>query len=162
MKKIIKILTAISFSIFPLISFADNKDLKYIAGLIIDYLNIALYLIIGLAVVVFVWNIFRYFFTEKDKKEAGLYVMYSIIGFFIILSFWGIVAIVRNSLKLNDSVPNTVPSTLDWNTYIKNLKPDGLQYSQPGSMYNNNSSNFTPNAPTLFNPSNNPGNSIQY
>ena len=41
-----------------------NKTLKDIAALVIDYLNIAIYLIIALAVVTFVWNVYRYFFTD--------------------------------------------------------------------------------------------------
>lgn len=113
-----KIVILVLISSMPVITFAADKDLKYIAGLIIDYLNIALYLIIGLAFVTFVWNVFRYFFTEKDKKEAGLYVMYSVIGFFLILSFWGIVAIVRNSLKLDDNPPSLVPDGLNFRQYI--------------------------------------------
>ncbi len=92
-------------AISPSIALADGKDLKYLARLVTEYLNIGLSLIIGLAVLTFVWNIYRYFFTEKERTEAGYYVMYSIIGFFLILSFWGLVAIVRNSLKLDDQAP---------------------------------------------------------
>mgnify|MGYP003408869047 FL=1 len=89
----------------PVVTFAAGKTLKDIADLIVEYLNIGLALIIGLAVVTFVWNVYLYFFTEKDKKDAAKYVMYSVIGFFVILSFWGIVAVVRNSLNLDDSKP---------------------------------------------------------
>lgn len=109
MKNMYKKICITLLALVPVVSFAQTKDLKYIARLITEYLNIGLALIIALAVVVFVWNVFRYFFTEKEKKEAGLYVMYSIIGFFVILSFWGIVAVVRNSLDLEDRTP-TFPS----------------------------------------------------
>lgn len=91
--------------ILPNLVFAEGKDLKYLATRVAEYLNIGLSLIIGLAVLTFVWNIYRYFFTEKERTEAGYYVMYSIIGFFLILSFWGLVAIVRNSLNLDDQAP---------------------------------------------------------
>jgi O-antigen/teichoic acid export membrane protein len=108
----------------PVITFAaDKKDLKYIARLVTEYLNIGISLIVALAVVFFVWNVFKYFFTDKEKKEAGLYVMYSIIGFFVILSFWGMVAIVRNSLKLEDEVP-VIPS-LDFGTPTTRTGPVG-------------------------------------
>lgn len=80
--------------------------LKDLVATFIDYLNIAIYLIISLAVLTFIWNIYRYFFTEKDKKEAGQYVLFSTIGFFVILSFWGLVAIVSNSLKLPTNRPS--------------------------------------------------------
>ena len=93
------------FALLPLVVGAQPKTLKTMATLVTEYLNIGLMLIISLAVVVFVWNVFKYFFVETDHKEAGMYVMYSVIGFFIIFSFWGLVAILRNSLDLDDQAP---------------------------------------------------------
>lgn len=89
----------------PLVTFAAGKTLRDIIIIIMGYLSVFIYLIIGLAVVTFVWNVYRYFFTEKDKKEAGMYVLYSTIGFFVILSFWGLVAILTNSFKLDNNQP---------------------------------------------------------
>lgn len=109
MKKIIK-LSIISLAILPLITFAKQKDLKDIIDLVLEYFKSALFLIMGLAVVMFVWNVFKYFIkgsdSVSDKKEAGLYVMWSIIGFFVILSFWGIVNIFTTTLKLNNNTPS--------------------------------------------------------
>jgi hypothetical protein len=73
-------------------------------------------LIIGLAIVVFVWNIFIYFFTEKDKTEAGKYLLFSVIGFFVILSFWGIVNLFINTLQLDNDRPTTIPTGFDFNS----------------------------------------------
>lgn len=101
----------LALTLSPVVTFAAGKTLKDIADLIVEYLNIGLALIIGLAVVTFVWNVYLYFFTEKDKTDAAKYVMYSVIGFFVILSFWGIVAVVRNSLNLDDSKPASLPTT---------------------------------------------------
>ncbi len=90
----------------PLVTFAAGKTLRDLVAIVIGYLTIAIYLIIALAVVTFIWNVYRYFFTEKDKKEAGMYVLYSTIGFFVILSFWGLVFILMNSLKLPTGSPS--------------------------------------------------------
>lgn len=100
--------SALVLSAAPFLAFAqDKKTLADVVGTIIDYFEVAIVLIISLAVVTFIWNVYRYFFIETEKrKEAGLYVMYSVIGFFVILSFWGLVAILDNSLKL----PNREPS----------------------------------------------------
>jgi hypothetical protein len=103
-------------SLLPSITFAAGKDLKYIASLVVDYLNIGLGLIISFAVVTFVWNVYLYFFTEKDKTEAGKYVLFSVIGFFVILSFWGMVALLKNTLNLDNQKPASlnnigIPST---------------------------------------------------
>lgn len=137
----------------PSLTFAQSKSLKDLAQLVAEYLNIALSLIIGLAVVVFVWNVFKYFFfTEQDRTEAGKYVLFSVVGFFVILSFWGIVAIFINTLKLDNRQPSSLPSLFN---------PNGSNTSQPANTApsisaptNNPSSGSaaTPNSPSGSNP----------
>lgn len=115
-------------ALFPLISLGAGKTLKDIASLFVEYLNIGIELIIALAVVTFVWNVYRYFFTEQDRAQAGMYVMYSIIGFFVILSFWGMVALVKNSIKLDDARPDFKlfgGSTTNTNTNTTPVKERG-------------------------------------
>jgi hypothetical protein len=96
---------------FPLLTLAVSNLCELISA-IVYYFNVGIYLIIGLATVVFIWNVFNYFFKADggDKKEAGLYVMYSVIGFFVILSFWGLVNIVKNTLNLDTRVPTSFSS----------------------------------------------------
>lgn len=92
--------------LLPLVTFAATRNLGDLVTLAIHYFNIAIFVIIDLAVLIFIWNVYRYFFKAdpENKKEAGVYVMYSVIGFFVIISFWGIVRIVSNTLNL-DTAP---------------------------------------------------------
>lgn len=82
-------------------------NLKTLVDAVIDYINLGIYLLIALATVFFVYNIVNYFVikTEGDRKEAGNYLMYSIIGLAVILSFWGLVNIVIKTFNLDDSRP---------------------------------------------------------
>jgi|GEM_PF-2305840 len=105
-KNIFKIGLLSTTLLFPIITFAAGKTLGDIVVTIIRYFNVAIALIIGLAMVTFVWNVYRYFFTDKNKTDAGKYVLYSIIGFFVILSIWGLVAILTNTLKLDNTTPD--------------------------------------------------------
>lgn len=111
MKTITIKISVISSLLLPFILFAQQKDLNYLAQKISGYLNVGIVMILSLAIVMFVWNIYKYFISGSDdvssKKEAGLYVMWSVIGFFVILSFWGLVAILKNSLRLDDSIPSS-------------------------------------------------------
>ncbi len=92
----------------PVIAFA-GKTLADIMVMITGYFQNFLILIISFAIVTFVWNVYRYFFTSDvggdKKKEAALYVMYSVIGFFVIFSMWGLVAVVKNTFNLPDEKP---------------------------------------------------------
>ena len=88
---------------------ASNQNLSDIMVLITRYLNTALVLLMAAAVLIFVFNVVKYFMRpDADRKEAGTYVMYSVIGFFVILTFWGLVNIVQNTFHLNGV---TAPTT---------------------------------------------------
>jgi|GEM_PF-1700550 len=85
---------------------SSGKNLNYLVGIIIGYINEAIYLLVGVAVVMFIFYVIKYFIKPADgaeRKEAGTYVMYSVLGFFIILSLWGLVNIVKNTFNLDSS-----------------------------------------------------------
>ncbi len=98
-------------------------DLRSLMQLITGYFQYAIYLIISFAVLMFVWNVFKYFIYGSDdpaaKKEAGLYVMYSLIGFFVILSIWGLVFILTNTFKLQNT-----PPTIPFGNFNQTTPPD--------------------------------------
>ena len=81
----------------------------------IGYFNIFLVLLMAFAVVMFTWYVIQYYIKpNEERKTAGLYVMYSIIGFFVILSMWGLVNILSNTFggvsnSSNRDVLNSLP-----------------------------------------------------
>lgn len=116
MKKTIIKLGILMTMLSPILSFAVEPtvgavtNLKGLVDLIILYFGYAVTIIMSLAIVMFVYNVFKYFIAGGDdvgaKKEAGLYVMYSVIGFFVILSLWGLVYILVNTFKLTNNQPS--------------------------------------------------------
>ncbi len=103
-----RVLLAVALLAAPMTTFAYTRNLSDLSILAIKYFNQAIYFIIALAILVFVWNVYQYFFKAdpENKKEASLYVMYSVIGFFVIIAFWGLVNIVSNTLNLNTNAPS--------------------------------------------------------
>jgi hypothetical protein len=97
-------------SIIPHTASADNRTLADIVREVVSYFDLAVYVIMSLAVMIFVWNVFSYFILKGDnpteKAEAGKYVMYSVVGFFIILSLWGLVNIATNTFDLDNRAPD--------------------------------------------------------
>ncbi len=105
MKKTFVYITSLALLLAPMVTLAaTSKKLSDIIDLITTYLNQVLLLLMGVAIVMFVFYVIKYFFRpDADRKEAGTYVMYAVIGFFIILSFWGIVNILQNTFGLQNS-----------------------------------------------------------
>ncbi len=150
MKKILIKIGIASILTLPALAFAQQPtdNLSQLIGLVIAYINKAVYLIMALAMVVFVWNIYKYFIAGSDnkdsKKEAGLYVMWSIIGFFVIISFWGLVNILTNTLRLRSRQPD-----LPFGSY------NSQNYSSFGGSVTNTNNNSVTNY--IDNPDTNPG-----
>ena len=76
-------------------------------GNVIDpILNVIVYpiikLLLGIAVVVFVWGIIKMIRDAEDaeaRKTARIHMLYGIIGFVIMLSAWAIIAVIANTVK---------------------------------------------------------------
>jgi hypothetical protein len=69
-------------------------------------------LLIGLAVVVFLYGVLILMFSEGgEKKEEGKqYMLWGIIGIFVMVSLWGLVAVVSGTFNLN-TTPKTIQIT---------------------------------------------------
>ncbi|MFA6601659.1 MAG: hypothetical protein WCT02_02250 [Candidatus Paceibacterota bacterium] len=105
MKKIQPLLITI-FTTLPLVTFAQTKTLKDLISLVAGYFNDILALLMGAAVVMFVWYVIRYFIMPNEKRtEAAQYIMWALIGFFAILSLWGLVNILIGTFNLQTGSP---------------------------------------------------------
>ena len=94
-------LTMLLFSA-PLFSYAQTADLTYIDDLITQLqavVNTLVPLLIGIAVVVFIFGVIRFVTAGEDatRKEAARGLMiYGIIALFVIVSIWGLVNILQD------------------------------------------------------------------
>ncbi len=69
------------------------------------------YILVSLAVIYIIWNVVQYFIkpSKDDRKDAGMNILWGIIGLFIIVSIWGLVNIFTNTFKTaptDQSIPN--------------------------------------------------------
>ena len=82
---------------FPLIASANDigllvDSLKGVLGLIVP-------IIIGFALIAFLWGIVKYMWgasDEKQREESKMFMLWGIIGLFVMVSVWGLVAIIAN------------------------------------------------------------------
>ncbi len=118
MKKIGHIV--LSFAI-PGLAFAQTVTSVQTGGaVIIDIINNVLVpLIFALAFIVFIWGIFLYFIQgghDEEKREKGRSLMlWGLIGFFVMVSVWGLVHLLLGTFNLQNTVPAypTAPYTVN-------------------------------------------------
>ena len=101
-----------AFSVKKILAEAGNTTLegvgnfKGFVAVAINLFNQLAILLIGLAVFVVIYGIFRYIREADDpeKRTEGMrFVAYGILGVFIMISFWGLVSIIRNTFILPNS-----------------------------------------------------------
>lgn len=77
--------------------------------------NIAVPVVFALAFIIFIWGVFNFFIaggSDQEKREKGRQLMlYGLLGFFVMVSVWGLVNILVGSVQL-ESRPNTLPQAV--------------------------------------------------
>lgn len=71
--------------------------------------NIALPIVVGIALLGFFWGLAQFIFAagNDDKKEEGKkHMIWGIIGLFVMVAVWGLVAFVGNALGIQTGNSN--------------------------------------------------------
>ncbi len=65
-------------------------------------------LLVGLAVLLFLYGVLTFTFSDggTKKEEGKQYMIWGIIGLFVMVSVWGLVAILQGTFKLDNSTQN--------------------------------------------------------
>jgi hypothetical protein len=97
--------------ILPALAFAQVQNIQSLGQQVIDIINTVLVpLIFALAFIVFLWGVFQYFIAgaaDEEKREGGKSLMiYGLIGFFVMVSVWGLVNLLVGTFQLDTAAPN--------------------------------------------------------
>lgn len=91
------------------------KDAGTLMGILINnILNPAVGVLIAIAVVLFLYGVIKYISSgddEEGRKNAKNYIIYGIIGLFVMVSVWGLVGILTGTFGTNQDVPG-IPNLL--------------------------------------------------
>lgn len=77
-------------------------------GEILFILGALMPVIVGLAVLFFLWGLAQYILNADNKDvraQASKHMVMGIFVIFIMLSVWGIVAVISNTLDLDNTIP---------------------------------------------------------
>jgi hypothetical protein len=111
---------------------------------LIDFINNVLVpLVFALAFITFIWGVYKYLIagaSDKEKRQSGREVIvYSVIGFAVMMSIWGIVNLVRNSFGFDSNARPCLP------TFGKDEDCSSVSGSNSGSS-NSQPTNLLPNS----------------
>jgi MFS superfamily sulfate permease-like transporter len=107
------ILVIYSFLVSPFITFAADIDgpIDNVVSLLGKKGNNSgstiVILLITLAVVIFLFNLIKYIYSEDEgkRKEALSVITYGLVIIFVMVSVWGFVRLLRGTLSLGDTDP---------------------------------------------------------
>ncbi len=98
MKKVL--IASLAFAM-PLMALAAT--LKDILTTVRDLVNTVVPLFMVIAVAVFLWGIVKYITAAGDEekaKSARGYIIYGLIGVFVMVAFWGIIQVVASTFGI--------------------------------------------------------------
>lgn len=102
----------------PLVSFAQTTGgIRGIGNQLIDLINFVLVpLLFAIAFIVFIYGVAKsYIFSRGDEgavEEGHKLILWGLVGFFVIISVWGLVNIVVDTFGLNRVGPPETPRVL--------------------------------------------------
>lgn len=109
MKKVLPLAIAL---LTPAVSFAALNNVSDVGSLVINTINnIFVPVLFAVAFIVFLWGAFQTFIwgaNDEDAKTKGKnLMMYGLIGFFVMVSIWGLVNILTGTVSFgNNSGPS--------------------------------------------------------
>jgi L-cystine uptake protein TcyP (sodium:dicarboxylate symporter family) len=98
------------FSWLAIFGIAHGEQVTF-SSLVISFsrlINQVVALITGLALLVFIWGVFRYISAGSDRNritEARNFIIFGIIGLFVMFSVWGLVNLLIQTAGLNSTQP---------------------------------------------------------
>ncbi len=117
MKKASALVVTLSAFALPLIvsAQASVNNLSQAGSFIINTINnILVPVLFAIAFIVFLWGAFQTFImgasSEETKDKGKGLMLWSLIGFFVMISIWGLVSILTGSVGFgNNAAPSTLP-----------------------------------------------------
>ena len=91
----------------------SNSNLSEVLGNIINFFSCIIVksiipLLFSLAVAGFIWGVIQYFLNpenEENRKKGKSYMLWGIISLFVMISMWGLVAVVGNTFGIGTVIP---------------------------------------------------------
>jgi ABC-type phosphate transport system permease subunit len=113
MHRLLKFAVSTSIFLAPVFVFAQSQaGIQGLLQLVMNLISGLIPIVIGLAVLAFLWGVLQYVVAkdEDKQKEARGVMLYGIIALFVMVSVWGLVNILGDTIFGNSSGVYQPPS----------------------------------------------------
>ncbi len=121
---------------------ATPTDLPSLFQTLISLINTVVPLIFAIAFLAFLWGVFQYFIQggddESKKEEGRTYIIYALIGFFVMFGIWGIINVLNGTFGFNSQAKPGLPCFGNATECNTTASPGSVNGTPPAT---NNSSN---------------------
>lgn len=98
-----RILASVLVGLSPMIALAQylpSSGIGGLFGLVGSWVKMAFPLVVSIAVVYFIWQVFQFAVAgdEEKKAQAKTQIIWGIVGIFVMVSVWGLVGILQSTL----------------------------------------------------------------
>ncbi|MBI3888810.1 hypothetical protein HY311_03395 [Candidatus Nomurabacteria bacterium] len=127
-KNLLKFITILLLAVFvPFIASAQATGLTDVITKISDLFKAILPVLVAFGVLYFIWGMVQYFIAdgEEAKKNGRDRIIYGIIGLAVIVSIWGLVAILNQTFGLGGTTGLGVGQTPDLGNLVTTTKNSG-------------------------------------
>jgi ABC-type nickel/cobalt efflux system permease component RcnA len=92
-------LALLLISVAPSFASAQATDFKGVVSLLIGLIQSLIPLVVALTLLVFIWGVFQLVRSnsEDSRKEALGIITYGVVSLFVMVSVWGLVAILTST-----------------------------------------------------------------
>ena len=95
-----------------LIPVAHAQSVQGIVDTILDFLNSIIPILFAIATIVFLWGVILYITSggdEEKRKEGRSYIIFGLIGLFVMVAIWGIVNVLLDFFNFTNVNAPTLP-----------------------------------------------------
>ncbi|MDP2676424.1 MAG: hypothetical protein Q8O83_01940 [bacterium] len=103
MNTVKKILISVSVLV-PVFAYAQSRITEIILQFVFIF-NRLIVIFMALGTVIFLWGVVSYVIAAGDEKkttQAKSYMLYGIITLFVMVSVWGLVAVLQNTFGIGE------------------------------------------------------------
>lgn len=105
MKKILQLSGFVGGLLAPFSFVSAQNNISGVLIIAIDIIQIIIQLLIIAAIAYFIFGIVRYVIAKgaEDKEEGKKHMINGLIGLFVIVAFWGIIALVTGTFGVSNT-----------------------------------------------------------